>query len=62
MLTQLTFLETLENDINNEKILELTKPGKNLLNQNVMELPQQSLRKLLFTFSKFFKRFIKCWC
>ena len=56
MLTQLTFLETLENDINNEKILELTKPGQNLLNQNVMELQQQSLRKLLFTFSKFYAR------
>ena len=39
MLTQLTFLETLENDINNEKKEKLTKPGKNLLNQNVMELP-----------------------
>ena len=56
MLTQLTFLETLENDINNEKILELIKPGKNLLNQEVMELTQQSLRKLLFTFSKFYAR------
>ena len=39
MLTQLTFLETLENDINNEKKEELKKPGKNLLNQNVMEIP-----------------------
>ena len=39
MLTQLIFLETLENDINHEKKEKLTKPGKNLLNQNVMELP-----------------------
>lgn len=56
LLTQLTFLETMENNINDEDILLITNPIKNFFNEKIMALEQQSLRKLLFTFSKFYAR------
>ena len=56
LLTQLTILETMENDINDEDVLLMLNPNKNFFNENIMTLEQQSLRKLLFTFSKFYAR------
>ncbi len=56
LLTQLTILETMENNINDENVLLMTNPIKNFFNENIMTLEQQSLRKLLFTFSKFYAR------
>ena len=56
LLTQLTILETMENNINDENVLLMTNPNKNFFNENIMSLEQQSLRKLLFTFSKFYAR------
>ena len=56
LLTQLTILETMENNINDENVLLMTNPNKNFFNENIMSLEPQSLRKLLFTFSKFYAR------
>ena len=56
LLTQLTILETMENNINDEDVLLMLNPNKNFFNENIMTLEQQSLRKLLFTFSKFYAR------
>ena len=56
LLTQLAIFETMENNINDENILLLTNPIKNFFNENIMALDPQSLRKLLFTFSKFYAR------
>ena len=56
LLTQLTILETMENNINDEDILLVTNPIKNFFNEKIMALEQQSLRKLLYTFSKFYAR------
>lgn len=56
MLTQLAFLETLEQDINSENILMLCEPNKNFFNESTSELSENVLRKLLFTFSKFYAR------
>ena len=56
LLTQLTFLETLENNINDEEILLLLNPNQNFFNDNIMTLEAQSMRKLLLTFSKFYAR------
>ena len=56
MLTQLAFLETLEQDINNENILMLCEPNKNFFNESTSEFSENVLRKLLFTFSKFYAR------
>ena len=56
LLTQLTILETMENNINDENVLLMTNPIKNFFNENIMNLERQSLRKLLFTFSKFYAR------
>ena len=56
LLTQLTILETMENNINDEDVLLMTNPNKNFFNENIMSLEPQSLRKLLFTFSKFYAR------
>ena len=46
----------MENNINDENVLLMTNPNKNFFNENIMSLEQQSLRKLLFTFSKFYAR------
>ena len=56
LLTQLAFLETIEQDINKEDILMIGQPIKNFFNENIMSLPEEVLRKLLFTFSKFYAR------
>ena len=56
LLTQLAIFETMENNINDENILLLTNPIKNFFNENIMTLDPQSMRKLLFTFSKFYAR------
>ena len=56
LLTQLALLETMENNINDEEVVLMTKPIKNFFNENIMTLEPQSLRKLLFTFSKFYAR------
>ena len=56
LLTQLTIMETMENNINDENVLLMTNPIKNFFNENLMSLEQQSLRKLLLTFSKFYAR------
>lgn len=58
LLTQLTILETMENNINDEDVLLMTNPIKNFFNENIMALEQQTLRKLLFTFSKFYARYL----
>ena len=58
LLTQLALLETMENNINDEDVLLMTKPIKNFFNENIMTLEPQSLRKLLFTFSKFYARYL----
>ncbi len=58
LLTQLTFLETLENNINDEEILLLLNPNQNFFNDNIMTLEAQSMRKLLLTFSKFYARYL----
>ena len=47
LLTQLTIMETMENNINDENVLLMTNPNKNFFNENIMSLEQQSLRKLL---------------
>ena len=56
LLTQLTILETMENNINDEDVLLMANPNQNFFNENIMTLEQQSLRKLLYTFSKFYAR------
>ena len=56
LLTQLTILETMENNINDEDVLLMVNPNQNFFNENIMTLEQQSLRKLLYTFSKFYAR------
>ena len=58
LLTQLTILETLENDINDEEVLLMLNPNSNFFNEKIMALEQQALRKLLFTFSKFYARYL----
>ena len=58
LLTQLTILETMENDINDEEVLLMMNPNKNFFNEKIMGLEQQALRKLLFTFSKFYARYL----
>ena len=56
LLTQLTILETMENNINDEDVLLMANPNQNFFNENIMTLEHQSLRKLLYTFSKFYAR------
>ena len=58
LLTQLTILETMENDINDEEVLLMLNPNSNFFNEKIMALEQQALRKLLFTFSKFYARYL----
>ena len=58
LLTQLTILETMENNINDEDVLLLLNPNKNFFNDNIMTLDTQTMRKLLLTFSKFYARYI----
>ena len=55
LLTQLSFLETMEDDILIENTVILTNPMKNFFNASYIEiLDNQCLRKLLFTFSKLY--------
>lgn len=54
ILTQLAFLETIESNIVSSDILNILKPASYLINSDVMDLPAQTLRKLLYTFSKFY--------
>jgi hypothetical protein len=55
LLTQLSFLETMEDDILIENTVILTNPLKNFFNGNYIEiLDNQCLRKLLYTFSKLY--------
>lgn len=55
LLTQLSFLETMEDDILIENTVILTNPMKNFFNVSYIEiLDNQCLRKLLFTFSKLY--------
>ena len=56
MLTQLAFLETLESNITKESVLMLCKPNKCFFNEMIMEMNELSVRKLLYTFSKFYAR------
>ena len=58
LLTQLTILETMENNINDEDVLLMLNPNQNFYNDNIMTLDAQSLRKLLLTFSKFYARYL----
>jgi hypothetical protein len=58
LLTQLTFLETMENNINDEDVLLLLNPNENFFNDKIMTLEAQGMRKLLLTFSKFYARYI----
>ena len=55
-LTQLAFLETLESNITKESVLMLCKPNKCFFNGMIMEMNELSVRKLLYTFSKFYAR------
>ena len=55
LLTQLSFLETMEDDILIENTVILTNPMKNFFNGIYIEnLDNQCLRKLLYTFSKLY--------
>ena len=58
LLTQLTILETMETNINDEDVLLMMNPNKNFFNDNIMSLEPQAMRKLLFTFSKFYARYL----
>ena len=58
LLTQLTILETMENNINDEDVLLMLNPNANFYNENIMTLEAQALRKLLLTFSKFYARYL----
>lgn len=54
ILTQLAFLETIDSNIASNDILNILNPSTYLINENIMDLPAQTMRKLLFTFSKFY--------
>ena len=58
LLTQLSILETMENNINDEDVLLLLNPSQNFFNDYIMTLEAQTLRKLLLTFSKFYARYL----
>ena len=51
ILTQLSLLETIESNINDQDVLLLLEPNKNFYNDNIMSLDAQTMRKLLLTFS-----------
>ena len=58
ILTQLSLLETIESNINDQDVLLLLEPNKNFYNDNIMSLDAQTMRKLLLTFSKFYARYL----
>ena len=58
LLTQLSILETMENNINDEDVLLILNPNQNFFNENIMTLDAQTIRKLLLTFSKFYARYL----
>ena len=58
ILTQLTIMETMENNINDENVLLILNPNPNFFNANITSLDPQAMRKLLLTFSKFYARYL----